>query len=554
MYRTPPKPDTPYANTPLPESPTTKYIEATASQEETHTQQNNDDTLTPRDPQNSPGTDNLTDEEIMRQIQKLQRLLEKRRKNKPVKRNLYQNLSSDDDDCSLSKTSSDMDTSFCSTASLVTAQINAHTTAPNSGESIARPNSNSGPKHPLSLQGNLDRIELANSQAPLSQNSTARRFPELPTRNRGAPNSSGVPNPTRANIPTTNQTQTAVPSTVSADKIPPIVLRDKTQWSKISTEIKRRGINFSRAQNIADGIRIYPIAEADFRAITKFFSTDKIPYHTYQLPLENLLNVVFRSIPIEIAEKDIYDDLCERGFTPECVIRMRRTRDKAPMPLILVKISKEHKAIFHLKEVVSLETSVETLKSRPVVGQCFRCQKFGHAQSRCTAPKRCVACAGEHDSDVCPRPKAEPATCANCGETHHANYRGCSKFPRIRTQTPRAQRTPPPQGSRNSPGRSNAQALSASHPRPFSNNVQAAAESSQKQQRDRPSASSRVGFSDQGKPATILKKGSRTGGESDEVDRVEALMDVLHSLFVQLERVSVAIKEIFPNKPIRQRS
>ncbi|KAK9701420.1 zinc finger associated protein [Popillia japonica] len=482
MYRTPPKPDTPYANTPLPESPTTKYIEATASQEETHTQQNNDDTLTPRDPQNSPGTDNLTDEEIMRQIQKLQRLLEKRRKNKPVKRNLYQNLSSDDDDCSLSKTSSDMDTSFCSTASLVTAQINAHTTAPNSGESIARPNSNSGPKHPLSLQGNLDRIELANSQAPPSQNSTARCFPELPTRNRGAPNSSGVPNPTRANIPTTNQTQTAVPSTVSADKIPPIEYPDRDSG------------------------------------------------------------------------KDIYDDLCERGFTPECVIRMRRTRDKAPMPLILVKISKEHKAIFHLKEVVSLETSVETLKSRPVVGQCFRCQKFGHAQSRCTAPKRCVACAGEHDSDVCPRPKAEPATCANCGETHHANYRGCSKFPRIRTQTPRAQRTPPPQGSRNSPGRSNAQALSASHPRPFSNNVQAAAESSQKQQRDRPSASSRVGFSDQGKPATILKKGSRTGGESDEVDRVEALMDVLHSLFVQLERVSVAIKEIFPNKPIRQRS
>ncbi|KAK9686392.1 zinc finger associated protein [Popillia japonica] len=201
--------------------------------------------------------------------------------------------------------------------------------------------------------GNLDRIEPANSQAPPSQNSSVRRS-ELPTRNRGAPNPNGVPNTTRATIPATNQTQTAVPSTASADKIPPIVLRDKTQWPKISTEIKRRGINFSKAQNIADGIRIYPIAASDFRAITKFFSSDKIPYHTYQLPSEKLLNVVLRSIPIEITEKDIYDDLCERGFTPECVIRMRRTRDKAPMPLILVKISKEHKAIFHLKEVVSL--------------------------------------------------------------------------------------------------------------------------------------------------------------------------------------------------------
>ncbi|KAK9731743.1 hypothetical protein QE152_g13379 [Popillia japonica] len=82
-------------------------------------------------------------------------------------------------------------------------------------------------------------------------------------------------------------------------------------------------------------------------------------------------------------------------------------------------------SLYNLTEVLSLEISVETLKSRPTVGQCFRCQRFGHAQSRCTAPKKCVACAGDHASESCPRPKKDPATCANCGEEHPANYRGC---------------------------------------------------------------------------------------------------------------------------------
>lgn len=175
--------------------------------------------------------------------------------------------------------------------------------------------------------------------------------------------------------------------------------------------------------------------ESDYRAITKLFSTGGFPYHTYQLPSEKLLNVVLRSVPVEISEKEIYDDLCERGFVPECVIRMRRTRDKAPMPLILVKIGKEHNQIYHLKEVLSLEVNVETLKSRPTVGQCFRCQKFGHAQSLCTAAKKCVACAGDHDSEICPRPKKDSATCANCGEEHPANYRCCSRFPKPRKST-----------------------------------------------------------------------------------------------------------------------
>lgn len=72
---------------------------------------------------------------------------------------------------------------------------------------------------------------------------------------------------------------------------------------------------------------------------------------------------------------------------------------------------------------------------RPSVGQCFRCQKFGHAQWRCTAPKRCLACTGKHEAEICPRPKTEPATCANSSEKHLGNYPGCPRFPKPQAVT-----------------------------------------------------------------------------------------------------------------------
>ncbi|KAK9694252.1 hypothetical protein QE152_g33641 [Popillia japonica] len=51
---------------------------------------------------------------------------------------------------------------------------------------------------------------------------------------------------------------------------------------------------------------------------------------------------------------------------------------KTVMPLILVKLSRDQAHIYNIKELVGLDVSVEALKSRPGVGQCFRCQRFGH--------------------------------------------------------------------------------------------------------------------------------------------------------------------------------
>ncbi|KAK9717104.1 zinc finger associated protein [Popillia japonica] len=316
------------------------------------------------------------------------------------------------------------------------------------------------------------------------------------------------------------------------DRIPPIVLRDKSKWAGVSTELKRRGLQFLRAQNIADGIRIFPATEADYRSITKFFSNDAIPYHTYQLPSEKLLNVVFRGVPVEISEEELYDGLRERGFSPDCVVRMRSSRNRAPMPLVLVKISKDYKNIYHLKEVVSLDITVETLNSRPTVGQSFRCQRFGHAQSRCTAPKKCVACAGDHESPACPRPKQDPATCANCGEQHPANYRGCSRFPKLRPQIVNQQKHTSPAATRSAEPRSYSQALSGAHQRP-----QAKTPTTPK--------SPRVSWRRHATPSYDRPSSDVNGPEDD---KVEKLMDVLQGLFVQIEAVTKVIQQMYPRR------
>lgn len=223
-------------------------------------------------------------------------------------------------------------------------------------------------------------------------------------------------------------------------KIPPIVFRDKTKWCRVSTEIRRKGYNFVKAQNISDGIRVFPATEADFRGMVRFVTAEQVPFHTYQLPSEKMLHIVIRCIPSEIPEQEVLLQLRELGFSPESVARMRKSRGGAPMPLVLVKISKDQSKIYTLKELVSLDVSVETLRAKPSIGQCYRCQRYGHVQSRCTAPRKCVSSGGEHPSGECPRPKSERSTCANCGETHPANYRGCVRFPKLKTAPSRETR------------------------------------------------------------------------------------------------------------------
>lgn len=102
-------------------------------------------TPTPQASRSSPGLEDLSDEEIKQQIKNLQRLLEKRNKNKTSKKSLFRDSSPSDGGFPLRSSPGDMDTSFCSTAFLIRA-----------------------------VQGKSDRKKKGSSPSPSS--SPARRF------------------------------------------------------------------------------------------------------------------------------------------------------------------------------------------------------------------------------------------------------------------------------------------------------------------------------------------------------------------------------------------
>lgn len=75
--------------------------------------------------------------------------------------------------------------------------------------------------------------------------------------------------------------------------------------------------------------------------------------------------------------------------------------------------------------------------------ECHNWQRYGHAQSRCTASPKCVKCARHYHTGERQRTRQEPVKCANCRGSHTVNHRRCPRYPRVEkaltasTSTPR---------------------------------------------------------------------------------------------------------------------
>lgn len=286
--------------------------------------------------------------------------------------------------------------------------------------------STSGPA-PRHEDGNINAIGLA-SQAQSSQSGTSRVPSQSSSQHRAGPDSQDA---VSMQISIDGRGGASEPPP-SSSRIPPIILRDKNKWSTAAAYLTRNGTNYTKAQNTSEGFRIHPATVTDYRKITAHFQERNYPYHTFELPDEKLLRVVLRSIPVEITTEEVRDDLVLQGFNPITVTRMKRTVKKIPMPLILVKLPRSETQIYNITRVAFVTVTVEPLQTKGPVGQCHRCQRFGHAQSRCTAERKCVRCGEPHEPGSCLIPEGGELTCANCRGPHPASYRGCPKAPHLR--------------------------------------------------------------------------------------------------------------------------
>lgn len=207
-------------------------------------------------------------------------------------------------------------------------------------------------------------------------------------------------------------------------RIPPIFITTKSDWLSLANSLRQANLHYAGARSTADGVRIQPSDSGNFRGIVRLLESLKIPFHSFSLKSELNLKVVLRGILETISTDEVKSDLISQGFTPINVSRMKR--DKKPMPLVLVEVPRSEKNLFDVKSCCGLLIKAEAPRRKEEVGQCHRCQRFGHAQKGCRSDPKCVKCAGPHMTAECKKKRnSTPAKCANCQGAHTANYKGC---------------------------------------------------------------------------------------------------------------------------------
>jgi hypothetical protein len=194
----------------------------------------------------------------------------------------------------------------------------------------------------------------------------------------------------------------------------------------------RAGYKTGEGINQRDGIKVTLPDIEYYRKAQDFLQTAKIQYHTYKLATEKTLKVVMRNIPVEYSEEEIARELSDLGYPIQKVQRMKKGSNRQPMPLVLLDLEKTDKAkeVYNLVNFLNLRIKLEPQNRKASAGQCHQCQGFGHSQMNCHADPRCVRCGEGHLTKTCTHTRQMgPATCANCGGPHPANFRGCTYRP-----------------------------------------------------------------------------------------------------------------------------
>lgn len=243
-----------------------------------------------------------------------------------------------------------------------------------------------------------------------------RNHPDAPETSSKKLNNPSVAN--RASTQTTSQQRNTAHSqqdTINRNtKTPPIVLRNKEKYTEVMRDATKLNISIIKAKALTDGVAIHP-------------QTEKIGIS--QFP------TTFRKTFTRSHTRHSRGTRCERGkrrlnrkgFHSDTVSRIRSSRDKRPLHLVLVTVAKSEKHMYQIKEILSLVITVEEQQNNARYSQCHRCQKFGNAQSRCTAEPKCVKCAGSHLTSDCKKDHNRPAKCILQGMQSMAKNTKCKQ-------------------------------------------------------------------------------------------------------------------------------
>ncbi|GBP15500.1 hypothetical protein EVAR_9280_1 [Eumeta japonica] len=89
--------------------------------------------------------------------------------------------------------------------------------------------------------------------------------------------------PTAAKVATYEPDVIATPTSKKLQRLPPLFIHNKDQWSEIRKQCESKSIVISKTHNTARGLRVQPAAILDFRNLSDLLATLKIAYHTDSL-------------------------------------------------------------------------------------------------------------------------------------------------------------------------------------------------------------------------------------------------------------------------------
>ncbi|KAL1447273.1 hypothetical protein WDU94_012420 [Cyamophila willieti] len=215
------------------------------------------------------------------------------------------------------------------------------------------------------------------------------------------------------------------------DKIPPIfVSKNNLPINDLMKSLKAIDPDFS-AKDSRDFLRLDCSTTDGYRAACTLLDNKNLEYHSYRLQQDKTIDVVIKHVPVAFTDQEITDELQILGFKDFKLMRVW-DREKKPIPVVSVYLDKKHemnKEIFDLSKFMNCIVSVEPKKKSHHIPQCTKCQRYGHTKNYCKLSPRCLFCSLPHPSSQCEKKKEDTVkVCANCGENHTANFKGCTYY------------------------------------------------------------------------------------------------------------------------------
>ncbi|KAI5706013.1 hypothetical protein M8J75_004026 [Diaphorina citri] len=218
-------------------------------------------------------------------------------------------------------------------------------------------------------------------------------------------------------------------------KIPPIfIAKNNLAINELMQALKRIDPDFY-AKDSRDFLRVEFSSTDTYRGACSLLDSKNLQYHSYRLPQDKTIDVVIKHLPVAFTDQEVADELQIIGFKDFKLMRVW-DREKKPIPVVSVYLDRKHdknKEIFDLSRFMNCVVSVEPKKKSHHIPQCTKCQRYGHTKNYCKLSPRCLFCSLPHPSSECEKKKEDSIkVCANCGENHTANFKGCAYYSELR--------------------------------------------------------------------------------------------------------------------------